>query len=84
MSDEFNNDRRRFLGTAAISLTAAKFGMMASPDAHSSNSFSAGAAATPAKSGPAPDDTSIRPFHVSIPEADVADLRRRVAATKWP
>ena len=26
----------------------------------------------------------IRPFRVSVPEADVADLRRRVKATKWP
>jgi pimeloyl-ACP methyl ester carboxylesterase len=27
---------------------------------------------------------SIRPFQVKIPEADVADLRRRLAATRWP
>jgi len=26
----------------------------------------------------------IRPFHVSIAEADLADLRRRIKATKWP
>jgi pimeloyl-ACP methyl ester carboxylesterase len=26
----------------------------------------------------------IRPFKVSFPEADLADLRRRVKATKWP
>jgi len=26
----------------------------------------------------------IRPFHVSFPDADVADLRKRVKATKWP
>jgi pimeloyl-ACP methyl ester carboxylesterase len=26
----------------------------------------------------------IRPFHVTFPDADVADLRRRVNATKWP
>ena len=28
--------------------------------------------------------SAIRPFDVSIPEADLADLRRRVNATKWP
>ena len=28
--------------------------------------------------------SAIRPFHVSIPEADLTDLRRRVNATKWP
>jgi pimeloyl-ACP methyl ester carboxylesterase len=26
----------------------------------------------------------IRPFHVSFPEAELVDLRRRVAATRWP
>ena len=29
-------------------------------------------------------DTPIRPFRVDVPEADLADLRKRVAATKWP
>jgi pimeloyl-ACP methyl ester carboxylesterase len=28
--------------------------------------------------------SAIRPFHVSFPEAEVTDLRRRVNATKWP
>jgi pimeloyl-ACP methyl ester carboxylesterase len=28
--------------------------------------------------------TAIRPFRVSFPEADLVDLRRRVAATRWP
>jgi len=84
MSDEINNDRRRFLGAAALSLAAAEFGMMGSAKAQYGGSSSKGAAAAPAKRGAAADDTSIRPFHVSIPDADVADLRRRVAATKWP
>jgi pimeloyl-ACP methyl ester carboxylesterase len=26
----------------------------------------------------------IRPFHINIPEEQIVDLRRRVAATKWP
>jgi len=29
-------------------------------------------------------DPDIRPFHISFPDADLADLRRRVNATKWP
>jgi len=29
-------------------------------------------------------DPDIRPFHVNVPEAELADLRRRVAATRWP
>jgi pimeloyl-ACP methyl ester carboxylesterase len=84
MSDEINNDRRRFLGTTAMSLAAAKFGMLTPANAQQYGGSSKGTAAVPAKRSAAPDDTSIRPFHVSIPEADVADLRRRVAATKWP
>jgi pimeloyl-ACP methyl ester carboxylesterase len=28
--------------------------------------------------------SEIRPFHVNVPEADLADLRRRIAATRWP
>jgi hypothetical protein len=28
--------------------------------------------------------TDVRPFRVSIPEEQVADLRRRIKATKWP
>jgi pimeloyl-ACP methyl ester carboxylesterase len=30
------------------------------------------------------NDTAIRPFKVKVPEADLADLRRRIVATKWP
>jgi hypothetical protein len=26
----------------------------------------------------------IRPFHVEVPEEALADLRRRIAATRWP
>jgi pimeloyl-ACP methyl ester carboxylesterase len=31
-----------------------------------------------------PDDKTIRPFHVKVPEADLTDLRRRLLATRWP
>ena len=29
-------------------------------------------------------DDEIRPFHVSFPEVELADMRRRINATKWP
>ena len=29
-------------------------------------------------------DTAIRPFRVTIPETQLAELRRRIAATRWP
>jgi hypothetical protein len=28
--------------------------------------------------------TEIRPFRVDVPEEGLADLRRRIAATRWP
>jgi pimeloyl-ACP methyl ester carboxylesterase len=31
-----------------------------------------------------PGATAIRPFHVDVPEDDLVDLRRRIAATRWP
>ena len=35
-------------------------------------------------SAPAVGDTAIRPFQVHVPEAALADLRRRIAETRWP
>jgi pimeloyl-ACP methyl ester carboxylesterase len=29
-------------------------------------------------------DTTIRPFRVNVPDKDLAELRRRIAATRWP
>lgn len=37
-----------------------------------------------AQTSPVTDANSIRPFHVNIPEAAIADLRQRVQATRWP
>ncbi|WP_404293130.1 epoxide hydrolase family protein [Microvirga sp. RSM25] len=41
-------------------------------------------AAQPALAGTAAEDTTIRPFRVDIPDEALADLRRRIAATRWP
>jgi pimeloyl-ACP methyl ester carboxylesterase len=32
----------------------------------------------------AAEDVRIRPFRISVPSADLTELRRRVAATRWP
>ena len=29
-------------------------------------------------------DLTIRPFEVHVPDEDLAGLRRRIAATRWP
>ncbi|WP_371028399.1 epoxide hydrolase N-terminal domain-containing protein [Paraburkholderia sp. RCC_158] len=32
----------------------------------------------------AAEDDSIRPFHIHVPDETLVDLRRRIAATRWP
>jgi pimeloyl-ACP methyl ester carboxylesterase len=38
----------------------------------------------PGKAAAAGDDKAIRPFHIAVPEEQLVDLRRRLAATRWP
>jgi pimeloyl-ACP methyl ester carboxylesterase len=63
--------RRGFLALSAASVAAVA--------ASTFNVFPTQAFATSAGGGEA-----IRPFQVNIPEDDLADLRRRVLATRWP
>ncbi len=71
MSEGINHPRRRFLGTAAMTIGAA--------------SGAAGAFGLfpehPAEAG---EGREIRPFGVNFPDDALVDLRRRVAATRWP
>ena len=30
------------------------------------------------------EKTSLRPFHVNVPETELTELRRRIKATRWP
>jgi pimeloyl-ACP methyl ester carboxylesterase len=46
--------------------------------------FSVAFTATGTTAGTTTGDNAIRPFKVDVPEAALADLRRRVLATKWP
>jgi pimeloyl-ACP methyl ester carboxylesterase len=39
---------------------------------------------SPARAATAADGAAIRPFTVGFPEADITELRRRIAATRWP
>jgi pimeloyl-ACP methyl ester carboxylesterase len=38
----------------------------------------------PGRFAAAADDSAIRPFKISVPDEQLADLRRRVDATRWP
>jgi pimeloyl-ACP methyl ester carboxylesterase len=40
--------------------------------------------AGPAEGAAAAEDSTIRPFRVSFPDEDLAELRRRIEATRWP
>ncbi|HSV44279.1 MAG TPA: epoxide hydrolase, partial [Ramlibacter sp.] len=69
--------RRHFLAGSATALLASPTAF-ALPAAHTDDL----AAAPVAR--PAVDDGRIRPFTVRVPQAELTDLRRRIAATKWP
>jgi pimeloyl-ACP methyl ester carboxylesterase len=83
--------RRRLFEVAGISAGAALVaglpafaGESAASDPTLAGAALAGGAPFPKKTGTAADDQAIRPFHVSFPQADLVDLRRRVVATRWP
>src|SRR4051794_7744734 len=40
--------------------------------------------ATGAGAAPPSNNSSIRPFQVNVPEAQLTELRRRINATRWP
>ena len=62
---EVDHDRRRFVGTAAVSIVAA-------------------ASLFPVFQLRAVESDAIRPFRSNVPDEQLADLRRRIAATRWP
>jgi pimeloyl-ACP methyl ester carboxylesterase len=71
MSDDINHPRRRFLGTAAMTIGAA--------------SGAAGAfGLVPERPAEAGEGREIRPFRVNFLDDALVDLRRRIAATRWP
>src|SRR5262249_28971051 len=69
-SEIVNHERRQLLTTATIGLLA---------------SGAASILAThPAQPATGEAREAIRPFHIYFPEEDLVDLRRRLAATRWP
>ena len=67
-SDDINHDRRHLVGAAAASIAVAGTGGLLPEHL--------AAAAT--------ESDAIRPFHFTASEEDLADLRRRVLAARWP
>ena len=73
-------DRRRFFGAAAATLAASQLGLLVFP--RRLQAMTQPVAEGSLQSSSVRSD--IRPFRVSVPEEQVADLRRRIKATKWP
>ncbi|HEX6806948.1 MAG TPA: epoxide hydrolase [Gemmatimonadaceae bacterium] len=80
MSESPHVDRRRFCGAAAATVAAGSLGLLGI-----SWRVSPMDAIMIETTGPTLiDNTDIRPFRVIVPESELADLRKRVNATKWP
>jgi hypothetical protein len=63
-----SSTRRGFLAISAAVLSAGLFVFAASSYAQTTTT----------------GDTSIRPFKIQVPQAALSELRRRIAATRWP
>lgn len=74
---------RRCIPAIPAMLGLALTALAAASAAASATDARAAASAASVTSGKA-DDESIRPFHVHVPQAQLDDLRRRIAATRWP
>src|SRR5262249_7850193 len=80
MSETLDVNRRRFLAAAATTVAAGQLGflglftrvsaMMDTPQE------------TPRQTGT--DQAGIRPFQFNFTDEDLADLRQRIKATRWP
>ena len=60
--------------------------LMATSGCESAREATSSSAITPGggKAAPPSADAAIRPFRVTIPEGELAELRRRLAASRWP
>ena len=69
-------NRRRFVGTAAVAVTASQFGLLGNAEKV--------AAMTEVAQETGTDATSIRAFRVNVSQARLTEMRKRISATIWP
>ena len=77
--------RRRFLGSAAMTMFAAQLGMTGSARAHTAKETTM--TTVPIARNSAQDtgaSADIRPFRAEVPQADLDNLQERLAAIRWP
>jgi pimeloyl-ACP methyl ester carboxylesterase len=77
-------DRRRFLGAAATAVAGSQLGLLAFHRRLEAMTGTMTDTLTDVARQAGPGSTDIHPFHVSFPDTDLADLRRRIKATRWP
>src|SRR4051812_29675161 len=73
-----NLDRRRFVGAAASVVAAGKLGLLSTATRITTMTDVMAEVETSAQTG------TIRPFHCQTSDLDLADLRKRIKATRWP
>jgi pimeloyl-ACP methyl ester carboxylesterase len=76
--------RRRFLGSAAMTMLAAHLGTTGSARAHITKESTMTTATAPRYAAQDTATADIRPFRVEVPQADLDDLQQRLAATRLP
>jgi pimeloyl-ACP methyl ester carboxylesterase len=80
MSKSPRLNRRRFIRVAAVTVAAGPLDLLSGPrTVHATTDVMPEVGATTEGGSDA-----IRPFRASFPDSDLADLRRRIIATRWP
>jgi pimeloyl-ACP methyl ester carboxylesterase len=88
MKEAEDSSRRRFLKTGSVLGLATAFSPRTIADAfahsNSNNNQMENSMTGTSATQPQTDKAAIRPFQFNFSDAELADLRRRVNATKWP
>jgi Epoxide hydrolase N terminus len=84
LSQPLTRTRRRFLGSAAMTMLAARLGITGSARAQTAKESTMTTATTPRYAAQDATSTDVRPFRVEVPQDDLDDLRQRLAAVRWP
>ena len=79
--EQFNLNRRRFVGTAAMTVAAVQLGILGSAPKSSERKQ---IVMTQVEQVANSESAAVRPFRVNFPESDIMELRRRINATRWP
>jgi pimeloyl-ACP methyl ester carboxylesterase len=72
--------RRHFFGAAAATVAVGQLGLVKFHRRLNAMTTAIAEVDEPARS----EAADIRPFNIKVPESELADLRRRISATRWP